>query len=141
MGLQNRGSILVSKNNIYNSNKKIKLYLTIIKPNFGCSTKRIYKSVKNYSKEVLINSRFKNLKLEKLINLNNDLEKLALHKYPALQQIKENMEKVEKVKFVRMTGSGSCLISYFNSKKASLNAAKILKTKYKNYWCISSKTI
>ena len=40
-----------------------------------------------------------------------------------------------------MTGSGSTIIAYFNSKKAALNAEKILKKKYKNYWCILSKTI
>ena len=46
-----------------------------------------------------------------------------------------------KVLFVRMTGSGSSIIGYFKSKKASINAAKILKKKYRNYWCILSKTI
>ena len=45
------------------------------------------------------------------------------------------------VLFARMTGSGSSLIGYFNSKKASINAAKILKKKFKNNLCISSKTI
>ena len=43
--------------------------------------------------------------------------------------------------FARMTGSGSTMIAYFNSKKDAENAYKILKKKYKNYWCILSKTI
>ena len=60
--------------------------------------------------------------------------------YP-LSIIKKNMLNLPSVKFVRMTGSGSSIIGYFNSKKASLNAAKILKKIYKNYWCILSKTI
>jgi 4-diphosphocytidyl-2-C-methyl-D-erythritol kinase len=51
------------------------------------------------------------------------------------------MENLPKVKIVRMTGSGSAIIAYFKTKNASLNAAKILKKNYKNYWCILSKTI
>jgi hypothetical protein len=33
------------------------------------------------------------------------------------------------------------MVAFFRTKKASLDAAKILKKKYKNYWCILSKTI
>ena len=58
-----------------------------------------------------------------------------------MKRIKETMKTLPKVSFVKMTGSGSCIIAFFNTKKASLNGAKILKKKYKNYWCILSKTI
>ena len=51
------------------------------------------------------------------------------------------MEKIDDVLFVRMTGSGSTIIGYFNSKKTALNARKIIKKNYKNYWCNLSKTI
>jgi len=51
------------------------------------------------------------------------------------------MKKLPGVNFVRMTGSGSCLIAYFNSRNASINAAKIFRRNYKKYWCIVSKTI
>ena len=51
------------------------------------------------------------------------------------------MEKLPNVKIVRMTGSGSTLIAYFKSKNATINAVKIIKRKYKKYWCILSKTI
>ena len=51
------------------------------------------------------------------------------------------MQNLPNVIMVRMTGSGSALIAYFKSKNASINAAKILKKNYKNYWCIVSKTI
>ena len=79
--------------------------------------------------------------INQIVNLKNDLEKVAFKKYPILLNIKQNMLNLPKVKFVRMTGSGSSLVAYFNSKKASLNAVKLLKRKYKNYWCILSKTI
>ena len=89
------------------------------------------------------------LKKNKKINLNykflskikNDLEIPAFHQYPALKKIKIFLEKVDKVLFVRMTGSGSTIVGYFNSKKTALNAKKILKKNYKSYLCILSKTI
>ena len=79
--------------------------------------------------------------INKLSNLSNDLEIVAFKKYPILRRIKDRMQVLPKVSFVKMTGSGSCIIAFFNTKKASLNGAKILKKKYKNYLCILSKTI
>ena len=43
--------------------------------------------------------------------------------------------------FVRMTGSGSAIIAYFNSDKSCDDAEKKVKKKFKNYWCKTSKTI
>ena len=51
------------------------------------------------------------------------------------------MEDLDKVLFVNMTGSGSAIVGYFITKKTALNAIKVLNKKYKNYWCILSKTI
>ncbi len=115
--------------------------MVILKPNFGCSTKKIYSKVKKYSKSNLnrLKKKYRNLKYLK--NLNNDLEKVAINLYPKLHIYKEYMLKLPMVSFVRMTGSGSSIIGYFTSKKASINASKILKKKFKNYLCISSKTI
>ena len=49
--------------------------------------------------------------------------------------------KLSKVKFVRMSGSGSSILAYFYSKKATENARKKFKKEFNNYWCITSKTI
>ena len=40
-----------------------------------------------------------------------------------------------------MTGSGSAMVAYFQSKERCDNAKKQFNKKYKNYWCIASKTI
>ena len=133
--------ILQGNRKLFRSNKKIGLYTIIIKPNFGYSTEKIYKNIKSFSKPALNKNKNKLFSVSNIISLKNDLEKVAFKKYPFLANIKQNMLNLPKVKFVRMTGSGSSLLAYFNSKKASLNAAKLLKKKYKNYWCILSKTI
>jgi len=140
LGLEKKNSILLGNGKLIRSNSKIRLYVLIIKPNFGCSTKLIYKKIKIYSKPFLRKDS-KVLSIKKLINLKNDLEVVAFQKYPALDKIKKTMQSLSNVIFVRMSGSGSSIVAYFNSKKASLIAAKILKKKYKNYWCILSKTI
>ena len=140
LGMHNK-SIIFTKDKVIRLKKKINLYLVILKPNFGCSTKKIYSKVKIYSKSNLnrLKKKYRNLKYLK--NLNNDLEKVAINLYPKLYIYKEYMLKLPMVSFVRMTGSGSSIIGYFTSKKASINASKILKKKFKNYLCISSKTI
>ena len=141
LGIEKKNSILQGNRKLFRSNKKIGLYTIIIKPNFGCSTEKIYKNIKSFSKPALNKNKNKLFSVSNIISLKNDLEKVAFKKYPFLANIKQNMLNLPKVKFVRMTGSGSSLLAYFNSKKASLNAAKLLKKKYKNYWCILSKTI
>lgn len=141
LGIEKKNSILQGNRKLFRSNKKIGLYTIIIKPNFGYSTEKIYKNIKSFSKPALNKNKNKLFSVSNIISLKNDLEKVAFKKYPFLANIKQNMLNLPKVKFVRMTGSGSSLLAYFNSKKASLNAAKLLKKKYKNYWCILSKTI
>ena len=141
LGIEKKNLILQGNRKLFRSNKKIGLYTIIIKPNFGCSTEKIYKNIKSFSKPALNKNKNKLFSVSNIISLKNDLEKATFKKYPFLANIKQNMLNLPKVKFVRMTGSGSSLLAYFNSKKASLNAAKLLKKKYKNYWCILSKTI
>ena len=140
-GLQDKKTILLSKKNIINSNKKVGLHIIISKPHFGCSTALIYKKLKKFNRNSLNGKIKKNLKVENLIKLKNDLENPAFKIYPSLSNLKNFMNTLKDVKFVRMTGSGSCMIAYFNSKKSSINAIKIMKKKYKNYLSILSKTI
>ena len=141
LGMQNKTSILYGNGNIKYLNKNLSLYTLLVRPNFGCSTKSIYKNVKTYSKpdfklnnRVVINYSF-------LSNLRNDLEGASFRNYPVLKNIKVFMEKLDRILFVNMTGSGSTIVGYFISKKTALNAIKLLKKKYRNYWCILSKTI
>ena len=79
--------------------------------------------------------------LDYLKKMNNSLEPIAFSKYPKLRALKSFLENLSKPAFVRMTGSGSAMVAYFNSKHRCENAKKQFKRKYKNYWCISSKTI
>ena len=141
LGIDNNNKALYSNGNLEKLSKKIRLFIIIIKPNFGCSTKKIYDSLKYYSSKKLKEGKRNYYTLKKVLKLQNDLEKVVLKKYPQLNKVKLFMQSLPKIQLIRMTGSGSSILGYFLTKNASKNAAKLFKKKYKNYWCITSKTI
>ena len=141
LGMNQKNSIIYRNRKLKIIKKNLNLFTLLVKPSYGCSTKDIYKGIKKFSSSNLKNIKKSNLNTKFIIKLNNDLEKSAFKKYPNLKKLKIFMEKIENILFVRMTGSGSTIIGYFNSKKAAVNAAKLLMKNYKNYWCNLSKTI
>ncbi len=141
LGLKSTYCILNASNKISYFPGCKKFHTLIVKPNFGCSTKNIYSKVKNFSKPKFAHPNIKMFKFDYLKKMNNSLEKIAFSKYNKLKIIKSFLENLTKPEFVRMTGSGSALVAYFQSKQRCEYAKKQFNKKYKNYWCISSKTI
>ncbi|MBD1164483.1 4-(cytidine 5'-diphospho)-2-C-methyl-D-erythritol kinase [Pelagibacterales bacterium SAG-MED13] len=141
LGLNPTNSILTSNNRIKFFYNHKTFYTLIVKPSFGCSSKEIYSKVRKFD-----TPRF-NKPSKKMFNFNfvkkmdNSLEKIALNKYPKLKKIKFDLENLSKPDFVRMTGSGSAFVAYFRSKQRCEFAKKNFIKIYKNYWCITSKTI
>ena len=141
LGLYSQNLILKPNSMIKKLSVKKNFYTLIVKPNFGCSTKKIYSKVKKFTKsKFYFNSNivFKNEFLKKM---KNDLEKIAFSEYPKLKILKNFLEKLSNIEFARMTGSGSAIIAYFSSFKKCKEAEKKVKKKFRNYWCKTSKTI
>ena len=141
LGLRFINCVLTSKNKIKYFKSYEKIYTLIVKPNFGCSTKDIYSKVRKFDRSILNRPNIRMFDLNFLSKMRNSLEPIAFSKYPKLQAIKSYLEISSKAFFVRMTGSGSALIAYFKSKEKCENAKRQFNKKYKNYWCIVSKTI
>ena len=141
LGIDNKNKILYSNGKSEAKSKQKRLFVVIIKPDFGCSTEVIYRGVKKYSTKKLIKNNRNYFSLINIKKLENDLEKVVFKYYPKLFRVKSFMESLPNIEFVRMTGSGSCIVGYFLSKNSAINASKLFKKKYKNYWCIISKTI
>ena len=141
LGLRFINCVLTSKNKIRYFKSYKKIYTLIVKPNFGCSTKDIYSKVRKFDRPILNRPNIRMFDLNFLTKMRNSLEPIAFSKYPKLQAIKSYLEISSKAFFVRMTGSGSALIAYFKSKEKCENAKRQFNKKYKNYWCIVSKTI
>ena len=123
---------------IYNTPK---YYSTLVKPDFGCSTKKIYSAVRKYTKSKYNKPKKNMFGVKYLIDQQNALETIALKKYPKLKKIKLFLESINNPLFVRMTGSGSTIVAYYNSLKSCKLAKAKFKRKYKNYWCVTAKTI
>ncbi len=141
LGLNPTYSILNSKNEIKYFRNCKSLYTLIVKPNFGCSTKSIFSGVKKFQRAKFDIPKRTMFNLDYLKKQRNSLEPIVMSKYSKLREIKSFLENFTKPVFVRMTGSGSSLVAYFRSKERCDNAKKRFNKKYKNYWCISSKTI
>ena len=141
MGLHTKNLVLKSNNQIKTLSLKKNFHTLIIKPNFGCSTKKIYSKIKNFTKPKFHSVSGKMFSSKFLKNMKNDLETVALNEFPKLKILKNFLENLTYVEFVRMTGSGSAIIAYFSSVKKCKAAKKKVKKQFKNYWCKISKTI
>ncbi len=141
LGIKSTSCILTSNNKIKHYNNCNKFYTLIVKPNFGCSTKFIYSQVRKFNKSQLSQPNKKMFDLKYLENMKNFLEPIVLRNYPKLKKIKLYLDTLLNPAFVRMTGSGSAFVAYYHSKQKCKNAKMMFSKKYKNYWCIASKTI
>ena len=141
LGINRKNTVLSSNGKLTKFKKKLGYHVLIVKPDFGCSTKLIYSKVRSYSKPQYKNPKQSLLNRDSVINSSNALEKIVLQKYPKLMKPKLFLSKLPNIIFLRMTGSGSSIVAYFQTKKASVIALKLFKKKFKNYWCITSKTV
>ena len=141
LGIKPKSAILSSNSKIKKFLKTPNFNILLVRPNFGCSTKKIYSGVKKFSKSQFNNPKKNMMNLNSLLKYENDLEKVVFSKYPKLKILKSFLENLNKPLFVRMTGSGSVMVAYYQ-KKQDCELAKVrFKRKFKNYWCNTSKTI
>lgn len=141
LGIKRKSAILSSNSKIKKFLKTPKFNILLVRPNFGCSTRKIYSGVKKFSKSQFNDPKKNMMNLKSLLKYENDLEKVAFSKYPKLKILKSFLENLNKPLFVRMTGSGSVMVAYYQ-KKQDCELAKVrFKRKFKNYWCNTSKTI
>ena len=141
LGIKFSNSILTSNNKIKKFNNLPKYNVLLVKPNFGCSTKKIYSSVNKFTKPNFNNPKKQMFSPNYLVSQNNALERIAFLKYPRLKNIKLFLQNFNTPLFVRMTGSGSAICAYYQHSKDCKLAKVQFKRKYKNYWCNVSKTI
>ena len=141
LGLYKKNLVLKSNNEIKVIPSKKKFNILLVKPSFGCSTKKIYSKVKKFYKPEF-NTKINNLmRSDFLREKKNDLEPIAIESYPKLKILKDFLDKLPNTEFVRMTGSGSTIIAYFNSLAKCKEASKKVSKQFRNYWCKTSKTI
>ena len=141
LGLNNKAKILYSDNSLKELNKSLSFYLILIKPRFGCSTKKVYSQNKIFTKKQYFKKRKLLIDKKHIFRGKNDLEKSAFKIYPRLSVLKSRILYFKRGETVRMTGSGSTMVVYFNSKVSAINALNVYKKKLNKNWCILSKII
>ena len=141
LGIDFSSSVLKSNNQIKKFKKCTKYNTLLVKPNFGCSTKKIYSGVRKFTKPILNSPKKQMFSSNYLIQQVNALEKIAFLKYPRLKNIKLFLKNLNSPLFVRMTGSGSAICAYYQYSKDCKLAKIQFRRKFKNYWCNVSKTI
>ncbi len=141
LGMNFNNTIMSKTGKLTIKQKKLGLYTLVVKPNFGCSTRTIYSKTKEQTRPKYNNPKSSFFSIKNIINSNNHLEKAAFILNPKLKKLKLFLSSLPNSICVRMTGSGSCMVVYYLSKKKALKGLRLFKKKYKNYWCIISKTI
>ena len=141
LGLYLKNLVLKGNGTIKTISSSRKFYTLLVKPSFGCSTKKIYSKVKKFHKPEFTSISNNFMSVDYLSNKKNDLELIAIESYPRLKSLKNFLVKLPNAKFVRMTGSGSTMIAYFNSSESCKEAAKKVKKQFRNYWSKTAKTI
>ena len=145
INLERKNTFLTGKSNeMLRFNKKFRLNILIVFPNFICSTKKIYGKNRKLSSRIPASTFFVGNK-RKLINFlkneGNDLEKTTIQIYPKIKKIIDEIKSKKGCYFSRITGSGSACIGIFSNMKNAINAQKLIKLKYQRYWCVVAKTI
>jgi 4-diphosphocytidyl-2-C-methyl-D-erythritol kinase len=141
LGLYLKNLVLKGNGAIKTISSSRKFYTLLVKPSFGCSTKKIYSKVKKFHKPEFTSISNNFMSVDYLSNKKNDLELIAIESYPRLKSFKDFLDKLPNTEFVRMTGSGSTIIAYFNSLEKCKEASKKVSKQFRNYWCKTSKTI
>lgn len=124
--------------------KNFRLYLVLVFPNLKCPTREIYLRVNQFStrsRSKYINIINKNKLLNLLKYERNDLQEVAIKKFPIIRKIINFIQVQENCHFARMTGSGSACFGVFNTAISAKNALRLFKKKYPKYWCVVTRTI
>jgi len=108
-----------------------KYHFLIIKPKQNCSTAEMYNQINldgtNYDL---------NLDTDEISehDTGNDFEVIAENKYKEMSSLLKFMRSFPELIFSRLTGSGSCIYSTFESKSNAEQALSIFKKSFPKHW-------
>ena len=125
--------------------KKIfKFHFLLVFPNIKSPTKNVYSNVKIFNTPLRTDPT-KIFSKEKyndfLLNEVNDLQKIVEKQHRKIKRVLSSIKEQKNCLFSRMTGSGSVCFGIFVNTKSAKLAARVLKKKFPNYWCVSTKSI
>ena len=131
--VQNQDSLVRGIGDITIKKSFPKYYFLLIKPMQNCSTAEMYNQINinnisfdyNYDTDEI--SEFDN---------GNDFELIADNKYTEISSLLKFMKSFPDVIYSRLTGSGSCIYSTFESKDSAERALLIFKERFPKHWSL-----
>jgi len=113
--------------------------LVLVKPNFGVSTKEVFKNLdiskvfKHPDTEALIRAMQQEKLADVCKGMRNLLENVTLRKYPVLKRIKEDIIKMGAIGSM-MSGSGPTIFAFFDDMLKAQKCYDKFKTQYKEVY-------
>jgi len=110
--------------------------LVVVKPNFGVSTKEVYKNLeiskiyKHPKVDGIINYMEKDDLRAVSLNMKNVLENVTLRKHPEIIKIKEKMMRMNALGTL-MSGSGPTVFAFYEDMLSAQRCYEKLKLEYK----------
>mgnify|MGYP001156735244 CR=1 FL=1 len=134
--LNEKDSLVRGKGDLISNIIFPKYYFLLIKPNFICSTEKMYNSFSLTDFDY--DSEFDIEEINDQDN-GNDFEKILRKTQPEFTTIYEYLENLEGVIFTRLTGSGSCLFSVFEKKEDAENAKTKFSNNFPTLWNVTTE--
>ncbi len=134
--LNQKDSLVRGKGDLISNIIFPKYYFLLIKPDFTCSTEKMYKSF--ISTNFDYNSEYDLEEINDQDN-GNDFEKILKKTQPEFITIHDYLESLEGVIFTRLTGSGSCVFSVFEKKEDAEKAKNNFSKDFPTLWNITTE--
>ena len=129
--VQNQDSLVRGMGDITIKQLFPKYYFILIKPIQNCSTIEMYNQIN--IDDINFNPEFDTNEISEY-DTGNDFECIAENKYREISSLLKFMRSLPDVIFSRLTGSGSCIYSTFETKERAERALSILKESFPEHW-------
>ena len=129
--ISNHDSLIREIGNVVIKQPFPKYYFLIIKPKHNCSTKEMYNQINIDKLNFDIN--FDTDQINE-VDSGNDFEIILENKFKEINNLLKFMRGLPNVIFSRLTGTGSCIFSAFESKKHADDSLIIFKENFPLLW-------
>ncbi len=118
------------------------LWIVLVNPRIFVATGSIFEEViekHNEPLEPFTNFRNTDQFIEYLKRQRNDLQSIAVNKWPEIKEVLDTVEKTKDVLLSRMSGSGSTCFGLYRTEDIAKRAARYLNQKSNKWWVKFSK--
>ena len=120
----------------------IDLWIVLVNPRIFVATGSIFEEVIEKHNEPLEPfTHFRNTEqfIEYLKRQRNDLQSIAVNKWPEIKEVLDTIEKSQDVLLSRMSGSGSTCFGLYRTQDIAKRAVRFLNQKSNKWWVKFSK--